>query len=192
MGYFIIGGLLFLAVSLLTGLIGGIIYWCYLPFKKRLLKSGKLTLIRSRQINNTYIFILFIIASSQTYFAFFPRNSFYIDEFKFNTGLDLPTSADIIDKDSEYPDLHGDYWASAIIELDESDYSKLRADISKLNDFQIDTTSQKIGITREYDILTKDIKESDLDVVYFNLKKEWLKVAFLKDKRTIIFERSSS
>ncbi len=192
MGYFIIGGLLFIAVSLLTGLIGGLIYLCYLPLKKRLLKSGKLTLIRSRQINKVYIFILFIIASSQTYFAFFPTNSFYKDEFKFNTSLDLPSSADIVDKDSEYPDLHGDYWASAIIKLDETDYTKLKAEISKLNDFQIDTTSQKIGITREYDILTKDIKESDLEIVFFNTKKQWFKLAFLKDKRTIIFERSSS
>jgi len=164
MGYFIIGGLLFIAVSLLTGLIGGLIYLCYLPFKNRLFKSGKLTLIRSRQINRAYVLILFIISSSQTYFAFFPTNSFYKDEFKFNTGLDLPSSADIIDKDSEYPDLHGDYWASAIIKLDESDYTKLKADISKLNDFQIDTTSQKIGIT--YDFLTKDIKESDLEIVF--------------------------
>lgn len=36
MGYFIIGGLLFIAVSLLTGLIGGLIYLCYLPLKKQL------------------------------------------------------------------------------------------------------------------------------------------------------------
>ena len=192
MGYFIIGGFVFIMACILTALIGGLIYLFYLPIKKSLLKSGKLTPVRSRQINKVYILILLIVASSQTYFAFFPTNSFYKDEFKFNTGLELPSSANIIDKSCEYPDLHGDYWASAIIELNETDYQKLKVEISKLNEFQVDTTSQKIGITSEYDILTKGIKESDLKIVFFNKRKEWFKVAFLKDKRTIIFERSST
>ena len=192
MGYFIIGAIVFLFVCVGIGLIGGFFYLIYSPFKRRLFKSGKLTTLRSKQINKAYILILFIIASSQTYFAFFPTDSFYKDEFKYNTGLDLPSSADVIAKDSEYPDMHGDYWASAVIKLNEKDFAKLRADISKLNDFQIDTTSQKIGITREYDILTKNIQEKDLKEVFFNSKKEWFKVAFLKDKQTIIFERNST
>jgi hypothetical protein len=192
MVYYMIVAVIFLIICLEFGLVGGLLYLCYLPIKRRLLKSGKLTISRSRQINKVYIVLLIIISITQTYFAFYPPDSFYKDEFKYNSGIDLPSSAKIIDKNSDYPDFHGDYWASAIIKLDERDYYKLKSDISKLNDFQIDTTSQKIGITNEYAILTRDVKESDIDIVFLNTKKEWFKVAFLKDKRTIIFERSST
>jgi energy-coupling factor transporter transmembrane protein EcfT len=126
------------------------------------------------------------------YYVIYPPDSFYVREFEYNTNLKFPKSGKIVYKDSNYPDHFGDYWAAAVIKVDEKDYVKLKADISKPSDFQIDTTVQKIGIAKEYDVLTKDIKESDLDIVFYNTKKEWFKVAFLRDKRTIIFERSST
>jgi hypothetical protein len=192
MGYFIIVGLFFIVVSLVTGLIGGLLYFCYLPFKKRFLKSGKLTLIRSRQINKAYIFILFIIAVSQTYIVFFPTDNFYKEEFKINTGFELASSANIIGKKSDIPDFHGDYEASAIIQLDKDDYIKLKTEFSEDLNFEIDTSSQKIGRTQSYFTLTKDIKESQIEVVYSNIKKDWFRIAFLKDGQTIIFESSST
>lgn len=192
MGYFVVGALVLLCICIVVGLAGGLIYLIYLPFKKRLIKSGRLTLTHSRRINKIYILVLFLFAASQTYFAFFPTNSFYKDEFKYNTGINLPSSADIIDKDSDYPDMHGDYWASAIIRLNKNDYDELKKDIAKKIDFEVDTTNQRIGITHKYDILTKDINTNSIDIVYSNSKKEWFKLAFLKDGRTIIFERSST
>ena len=123
---------------------------------------------------------------------FFPTDSFYKEEFNLNTGLDLPSSADIIDKSSDIPDFHGDYEASAIIQLDKDDYNKLKTKLSKDLNFKIDTSSQKIGVTQSYFGLTKNIKENQIEVVYGSIKKEWFRVAFLKDGQTIIFERSSS
>jgi hypothetical protein len=192
MGYFIIVGLFFGVISLAVGLIGGVIYLCYLPFKRRLLKSGKLTLIHSRQINKVYVFVLFIIAVSQTYIVFFPTDSFYKEEFNLNTGLDLPSSADIIVKSSDIPDFHGDYEASALIRLDKDDFIKLKTELSKDTNFQLDTSSQPIGRTQSYSTVSKDIEESQIEVIYGNIKEEWFRVAFLKDGQTIIFERSST
>ncbi|MBX7204031.1 MAG: hypothetical protein K1X81_01275 [Bacteroidia bacterium] len=195
MDNFIVGLLLFLVEIFVISIIGGLIYLIYLPIKKKLLKSGKLTLSLSQKINRIYIssfFICFLILFSFSYIGVFPRDSFYIEEFKYNTGLELPDSAEIITKDASYPDFFGDFWAAAIIELSTEDYEKLKNNISHLKNFKIDTTSQKIGITEAYNVLTKEIKESDLDIVFFNNKQHWFKVAFLKDKRTIIFERSSS
>ena len=192
MGYFVIVGLFFGVISLVVGLIGGVIYLCYLPFKKRLLKSGKLTPIRSRQINKAYVFVLFVIAASQTYIVFFPTDSFYKEEFNLNTGLDLPSSSDIIIKSSDIPDFHGDYEASAMIRLDKDDFIKLKTELSKDANFQLDTSSQPIGRTQSYSTVSKDIKESQIEVIYGNTTKEWFRVAFLKDGQTIIFERSST
>ena len=192
MGYAIIAGFAFLSISLFVGLIGFLIYLCYTPVKKRLLRAGKLTAARSRLINRLYILALLLFAISQTYFAFFPTTSFYKDEFKDNTGLKLPPSSRIVAKTSEYPDMHGDYSASAIIELDEPDYIKMKEDISRLPEFKIDTTMYKLGVTDGYRDIAKNVNEGDFGEVYYNITKEWFKIAFLKDNRTIIFERSSS
>lgn len=192
MGYFVIIGLFFGVISLVVGLIGAVIYLCYLPFKKRLLKSGKLTPIRSRRINKAYVFVLFIIAVSQTYIVFFPTDSFYKEEFNLNTGFNLPSSANIIVKSSDIPDFHGDYEASAMIRLDKDDFIKLKTKLSKDTNFQLDSSSQPISRTRSYSMVSKDVKESQIEVIYGNIKKEWFRVAFLKDGQTILFERSST
>lgn len=192
MGHFVIVGLFFGVISLVVGLIGSVIYLCYLPFKKLLLKSGKLTPIRSRQINKAYVFVLFVIAASQTYIVFFPTDSFYKEEFNLNTGLDLPSSSDIIIKSSDITDFHGDYEASAMIRLDKDDFIKLKMELSKDTNFQLDTSSQPIGRTQSYFTVSKDIKESQIEVIYGNTTKEWFRVAFFKDGKTIIFERSST
>ena len=192
MGYFIIGGIVFIMVCIAYGLGGGLLYLIYLPFKKRMIKNGRLTRRNSRLINSTYVSLILLIAIFSTWTAFFPMNGFYRDEFENNTGLEFPDSGKIIAKDSEYPDLHGDYWATAIFEVNELDFKTIKTDLQRNKNFQVDTTSQRIGITREFDELTKGIKEDNIEIVYFNKNKEWVKVAFMNDGKTIIFERSSS
>ncbi|AMM50393.1 hypothetical protein TH61_03240 [Rufibacter sp. DG15C] len=192
MGPIIIGVILFIVFSIGFGLVGGLLYVGYLPLKKWLFKSGKLTRKASGQINRAYISLILLTALITTWIAIFPLDSFYKDEFSHNTGIEFPISGTITAKASEYPDLHGDYWASAVIKLEEGDFNSIKRLISMQSDFKVDTTSQKIGVTREYRNLTKHINEADIEIVYSNIKKQWFKVAFLKDKATIIFERSSS
>lgn len=126
------------------------------------------------------------------YTAFYPTDSFYREDFASNTNIKLPNTAKILAKDASYPDQFGDYWSSAIIQLNEDEYLKLESELSKSKNFEIDTTNQKIGITKEYSKLTENISENEIKIVYYNKNKEWFKVAFLKDKKRIIFERSSS
>jgi len=192
MGPFIFGVILFIVLCIGFSIAGGLLYLTYLPFKKWLIRNGKLTNKRSGQINRAYVGLIALLAFFTTWTAFFPLDSFYKDEFKYNTGLEFPVSGTIIAKASEYPDLHGDYWASAIIEVKEDDYQTLKKQISQRANFSLDTTNQKIGITTEYDKLTNNINEGEIEVVYSNMEKQWFKVAFLKDRKTIIFERNSS
>jgi hypothetical protein len=143
-----------------------------------------------------YAFILpIIILGTLTFFiytAFYPTDSFYREDFESNTKIKLPDTAKILAKDASYPDQFGDYWSSAIIELDEDEYLNLQLELSKSENFAIDTTNQKIGITKEYNNLTENISENEIKIVYYNKNEQWFKVAFLKDKKRIIFERSSS
>ena len=143
-----------------------------------------------------YAFIIpMFILGTLAYFiytAFYPTDSFYKEDFESNTNIKLPETAKILEKDASYPDQFGDYWSSAIIQLNEDEYLMLQSELSQSKNFEIDTTNQKIGITKEYNNLTKNISENEIKTVYYNKNKEWFKVAFLKDKKRIIFERSSS
>ncbi len=151
-------------------------------------------LTKSRFKKYALIFPVVIVGSLIffIYTAFYPTDSFYEDEFEYNTGIKLPPSADILDKDASYPDQHGDYWSAAIIQLNESDYSKLKTELSKATNFEEDTTQHKIGVTTDYIRLTDDIKKNEIQIVYSNKKEQWFKIAFLTDKKRIIFERASS
>jgi hypothetical protein len=190
--YFIIGVFVFTIVCLIVGLVGGLLYLIYLPFKRKLINSGKLDKKVSHKINIAYIAFLGLFSLYHTYTAFFPTDSFYKDEFVYNTGIDFPESGIIQKKDSWYPDLHGDYWSAAIAEFPEEDYEKLYGTISSSEKFEVDTTRQGIGITADFQKLVSHIPKEDIEIVYVKKRGEWFKVAFLKDKKTIIFERSSS
>lgn len=184
--------MVFLMVCIAIGLVGGLLYLIYSPFKKRLIKNGKITVQKSKLINRLYIILIILLAIFSTWTAFFPLNGFYRNEFEYNTELKFPDSGKIIAKDSEYPDLHGDYGAAAIFEVNELDFIKLKGDLQRNENFQVDTTNQRIGITRVYDELTKGINHDNIEIVFFNKNKEWFKVAFMNDGKTIIFERSST
>jgi hypothetical protein len=121
--------LIFLVVSLVIAIIGGLIYLLYIPIKRKLLRNGKLTKYRSKQINISYILILVLISTYQTFDAFFPSQSFYEGEFKTVTLRDIPRSAEFIKKNSSYPDFHGEYCSSSQIKLSKEDYKKLAAEL---------------------------------------------------------------
>ena len=173
---------LILIILLIIGLPIVLSYFTYRWVRKT--KFKKYALIIPWFILGTLIFII--------YTAFYPNDSFYLEDFELNTNIKLPKTAKILDKDASYPDQFGDYWSSAIIELNEDEYLNLQLELSKSENFAIDTTTQKIGITKDYSKLTENISENEIKIVYYNKNEQWFKVAFLKDKKRIIFERSSS
>ena len=183
--------LLLFIVSIFVGLAGGLLYLLYLPIKRRLTNSGKLSKKTSRKINIVYVAVLSLFAIYQTYEAIFPSDSFYKDEFAYNTGIDFPSSGEIKKKDSWYPDMHGDYWSAAIAELSSEDYETLFKTLRASAKFETDTTLQGIGVTADYDALTSHIQKQDIEKVYVKKRGGWFKIAFLRDKKTIIFERLS-
>jgi hypothetical protein len=183
---------LILFMALFIGIGGLILYMFYRPLKKYLLRTGKLSKQSSIHINKAYIGLLILFAIFKIWTAFYPLNEFYRDEFESNTELDFPDSGKILTKDSNYPDFQGGYWSAAVVELNELDYNQLLIDLKEKNDFLIDTSKYGIGITKEFNELTKPIHKKGFLVTYKNKSKEWFKIAFIKDGKTIIFESNST
>ena len=122
--------IVFFVLLILIGVAGGLLYLLYLPIKKRLIKNGKLTKYRSRQVNIAYIVVLGLFSIYQICDAFFPGWSFYEQEFKTVTLREIPKSATFIQKTSSYPDFRGDYCSSSQIRLSKEDYKKLLSELS--------------------------------------------------------------
>jgi len=172
--------------SVIFAIGGGIIYLLYLPLKNYLLKKGKLTPIRSRQINITYVLLLFLLALYSTYDAFFPSESFYIDEYKKVTLRDIPASAKFISTHSSYPDFHGDYCSSSQIKLSEKDYAELLNGLN--NDTRIGEDMQIKGFVE----FNETLQEKNEDKIIKSFVREipgeedhYLYIGFYNDNQTI-------
>ena len=133
------------------------------------------------------IFLLFSI-----YRAFYPSTDFYIEEWSYSTNLAYPESANIIWKNATYPDQHGDYTASAIIEMSAKDFIKLHNSVKNNKVFKIDTqTNGYNGIIEQYLPLEKmnNFKFKDY---YFSSLNKYFKIGFDSNNNTVIFQRHSS
>lgn len=83
--------------------------------------------IRRKYPKYRFIGILLIAAAVistilRAYFAFYPRDRFFVKLFEESSGTSFPAGSTIIEKDAPYPDLHGDFTAvaTAIIPKDET------------------------------------------------------------------------
>lgn len=108
----IIAVLLVFFISLLPIISIGII------LKRKLVKGLKYTLIISLSILQLWIFY-------SAFTAFYPEDSFYIEEYKTVIGIAAPASAKIVRKSASYPDFHGNYCSASLMELSVSDYNRL-------------------------------------------------------------------
>lgn len=126
------------------------------------------------------------------YTAFYPNESFYIEEFETNTTIPFPASGVFLKKDATYPDIHGDYTSKAIIQLSEEDYRFVYQKLTVDQQFRIDTSSHLfLGDTIAF-LEAKNIDSSKLSTILIGGRTAQFKVGFVKDGRTIIFERHSS
>jgi len=98
----------------LFGLLGGLIYLFYWPFKRRLLKSGKLTKKNSRLINWIYIISICLICIILFFFRDYRTSS--KTRLESVSDIELPSNYKVI-KD-EYQDMWQDYSINYEIQLD--------------------------------------------------------------------------
>ena len=111
------------------------------------------------------------------YTAIYPPESFYKNEFKANMGFRLSNSINFIEKQASYPDFHGDYYSTAIIEISEEDYKKILLKISNSlnNNCKVSSHMRRnnlepqlcLSIERELDKHFELIMFSDKKTIYF-------------------------
>jgi hypothetical protein len=177
--------IIFIFFSFITGVSGFVIYMIYLPIRNKLLKIGKLSLKLNKKINIIYGFLLFIMSIYFTFKSFFPSESFYKDEFKKVTSIELPKSAEFVSKKASYPGFQGDYCSSSQIRLSKKDYFKLLRDLN--NDNRFIKNRKIICFSEFYDVLDDKLKVN-FRVTFTrknNGKETYFFIAFYNDNETI-------
>lgn len=183
----------FILISLFVGLLGWVLYILYRPFRKRLIKSGRLSQRQSIRITNGYKILLLLIAVFQTYKANYPFDSFYFNEFESVTLKSLPPSAEIIKKHSSYPDFHGDYCSSSLMRLSKEDYTNLFNEL--LSDKQL-TKNLEVKNSEEFDKVLDRNQQSEIKFHFRRIIPDksgiYLFIGFLNDEQTILVNKCSS
>jgi len=67
--------------------------------------------------------------SISSYLAFYPSDSFYKSEFERITNIKFPSSGVFIEKQSSYPDIHGDYSSCALFTASPEDFEYIKSKI---------------------------------------------------------------
>ena len=80
-------------------------------------------------------FVVYVVFQIVT--AIWPRNSFYIDEFEYYTKLDLPAGVDVLYKKSSVRDIHGDYFAEALVSVENFDVENMPMHIEESSECSV-------------------------------------------------------
>ncbi len=130
--------------------------------------------------------------SLQVYWALYPREEFYRAEWLQQTGFSLPDKVAFRSKSATYPDQHGDYWAGAVVEVAPSQMEEIERQLSEKWSIEPDTSTHRIGVNPHFPELVQEIGITPKDDVYRCDSTAWFRVAILKERGLVIFERYSS
>jgi len=131
------------------------------------------------------IAIIAVVIFYVTYISIYPGDSFYNQEFKEVTGLNLPNSANILYKESSFA-FNGESCSAALIELNSKDYASLLQELKtnqKLNDTIVIGSSELNNMenkVRNKSIAYKFTKEL--------ITRKFYLIEFYDDNKTIIIE----
>ena len=120
-------GLYIIIFTILTGFFGGLLYLVYLPFKTRLIKSGKLSKKQSRRINWSYFGFMVLIGILLFYFRDYRTPS--KERLENISNIKLP--ADFTVTKDEYEDMLQDYCINYEIQFDKKNLKELIQNIKK-------------------------------------------------------------
>lgn len=126
---------------------------------------------------------LFIFMSFNIFKAIFPFEEFYRKEWTRETDLKFPKTAGFKYKTATFPDKHNSYTATVILELSIFEFKKLKKTISK----ELIIPIEDCELFNQF--LPFGYSDSNIEVCYKFLIHHNFKVQFLKDGKTIIFQR---
>lgn len=167
-GYLLLGLIVVLVIPI------GINVWIY----KKLRKT------RYRK----YAFLVPVLCSLfvgyHVYFALFPKDDFYKEDFESLSNMKFPKTGTILFKDADYPDIHGHYTSIAIVELPSVDFNKMQQEIEANKSFQ------HCKILYNTDTYTdKGFDCGKIKMQYYQGK---LLLSFYNDNKTVFIQRGIS
>ena len=116
-----------LIIIIAIGLLGGLVYLLYLPFKIRLKKTGTLTDKLNRQINWSYLlFLFFVILGIMIYLT---NDNWSTDNERLEKISDIKIPADYKVLKDEYQDMWQDYCIVYDIQFDNNSLRELTKNI---------------------------------------------------------------
>ena len=84
---------------------------------------------RKGRIGRFAVIGLLTYISISSYLAFYPSDSFYKSEFERISNVKYPSSGVFIEKQSSYPDIHGDYSSCALFTVSPEDFEYIKSKI---------------------------------------------------------------
>jgi len=178
----------FILITLAVGIAGGLLYLIYIPFRSKLLKSGKLSPERSTLINRLYVAVLLIFSVIQTYLGFYPLDSFFFEEFEIVTFRKQPKSGEILKKVASYPDVHGNYCSSSMMQISKEEFKQLYHELSVDDRFKI---NGDIVNAEEFEEVL-DRSQQHLITYFVQIRKpgaDYSYIGFMDDNETIVINR---
>lgn len=129
-----------------TGIISGLAYLIYLPFKKRLIKSGRLNENRNRQIKRTILFSAFLLLIVLYYVKGYRTSS--KERLEKISAVKLPENFKVL-KD-EYQDMLQDYSVLFDIQFDRNSTTELINNIKTSKFYKKDAFHKGAWVETDY------------------------------------------
>ncbi len=145
--------------------------------------------MKKKGIDKGWQILLFIPLMVWAYFIFssvFPPKSFYKNEYSMIAHAPFPEDGKIKYNTASFPDLHGDYNTSFLVELSPSDIDKLHTDL-ELN-FLEETGNKKGCNSKELRRIEKHMGEAQYSKIYERQEEGGFcyRAGFLNDGKSVI------
>jgi hypothetical protein len=137
--------------------------------------------------NIAKIFITLCLAffSYNIYTAFFPNESFYIEEYEINTNLNFPKNVKFISKYASYPDIHGDYISICLVQLSATEFYKLYNKVVNDSSFIADESIYCLNY------IGNKISEIEKNNIIKIVRKNGIQIGFINNQQKIIISKIS-
>lgn len=126
---------LFVICLIFCSIVSCLLYYIFIFLRDKFFNTS--FYFTNSKVKYSLIIFSLIYSTYLSYTAVYPTDEFYFDEFYKITNKEIPNSAEILFKDSSYPDFHGDYFSKSKIQLSETDYKdlyeELKTDSSLIN-----------------------------------------------------------
>lgn len=106
--------------------------------------------------------------------------------------MKFPASATLLERDASFPDVHGAYTSKAIVRLSLQDYQAVYQKLNADPQFRVDTSSYHFLRDTLVFFDEGNIGINKITTIVIGVREAQFKVGFVKDKRTIVFERHGS